>query len=225
MRRCLATGLFVLWLSAFGIRVEGRKIDGTKNFKIDPNRPWVYLQFDHIGSGMPRSENEPATRIWLRLTNNCRVPIIVRTFGVPKGGPPDEQGVMDEVVANPSISILGGIIVHPSTALPRPPAGDETQSSAQANQMPEGYWSEVSSSQSIPPGRAVLFSVPINHVSNTWHFEIPFEFDLPNTRGKTLRDPKVGGIPSMVITYTIGDLPPEHRNELENIAAVTWDYN
>jgi len=31
----------------------------------------------------------------------------------------------------------------------------------------------------IPPGKQALFSIPINHVSKTWHFEIPFRLALP----------------------------------------------
>jgi hypothetical protein len=30
----------------------------------------------------------------------------------------------------------------------------------------------------VPPGGEILFSVPSNHVSKSWHFEIPFRFAL-----------------------------------------------
>src|SRR5260370_6825815 len=88
----LSVGVFAaIWLQA---RVAGP----AKDFIIDPNRPFVYLRFDHIGKGIPRDEDEPATRIWLRLTNNCGVPIVVSTFGVPPGSPKAEGGGMKEVV-------------------------------------------------------------------------------------------------------------------------------
>jgi Electron transfer flavoprotein FAD-binding domain len=71
----------------------------TNNFVIDPNRPYAYIKFDHIGAGAQRSESEPTSRIWLLLTNNCRLSIIVHTYGVPEGSPKNEQGVMDRIVA------------------------------------------------------------------------------------------------------------------------------
>src|SRR5271156_2378847 len=71
----------------------------ASGFVIDPNQPYAYVKFDHIGKGVKRSDEEPDLRIWLRLTNNCRLPIMVRTTGVPDGVLKDETGVMDIIVA------------------------------------------------------------------------------------------------------------------------------
>ena len=66
------------------------------SFVIDPNRPYVYLKFDHIGSGIPRDESEPKTRIWLRVMNNCKIGIVVRENGTPDGSPGGERQIMYE---------------------------------------------------------------------------------------------------------------------------------
>jgi hypothetical protein len=81
---------------------ESRSVPPIKDFLIDPSKPYVYLETDHIGPRKPGNEHEPNTGIYLRLKNNCRLPIIVSTFGGPIGGTDGEVGVMDEVVLNPT---------------------------------------------------------------------------------------------------------------------------
>ena len=106
------------WIAALLLlvtpRASGQGAGSATTFVIDPNRPFVYLRFDHMGPGIRRSEGEPSSRIWLRLVNNCRVPIIVSTFGVPDGSPKGEIGVMDEVVP----VVVSGVVhgVGPSSA-------------------------------------------------------------------------------------------------------------
>src|SRR5580704_10916834 len=75
----------------------------SKGFVIDENKPFVYVRFDHIGAGIPRDEDEPATRIWLRVVNNCRVPIVLTANGVPDESPKGEVGLRYWIVANPPV--------------------------------------------------------------------------------------------------------------------------
>ena len=163
-----------------------QRVGTAETFVIDPNRPYVYLKFDRIGKGIPRNESEPTSRIWLRLVNNCRVPIIVSTFGIPDGSPKYEVGVMDEVVP---VSVSGLVTMGqlPMTPLPPPfsPVTPEQKplTKAVANEMPSGYTFDVGSFEVIPPGRAILFSVPTSHLSKRWYFKIPFRFDLPKRKG------------------------------------------
>ena len=78
--------------------------------------------------------------------------------------------------------------------------------------MPQGYVGEVGSTESIPSGEGILFSIPVNHLSERWHIEIPYDFDLPQR--KCCRDPNVGGQPHMVVNYELWDLPPEARDTI-----------
>jgi hypothetical protein len=57
---------------------------------IDENRPYVYLRLDQVGKGVRLSETEPAERVWFRFVNNCRVAIVLRTFGAPEASPKEE---------------------------------------------------------------------------------------------------------------------------------------
>ena len=77
--------------------------DNTHSFVRDPDRPFVYLKFDHLGTGVRRSENEPPARIWLRFVNNCNTAIQLHTYRAPQGSLSDELGVTDNVVLNPSM--------------------------------------------------------------------------------------------------------------------------
>jgi hypothetical protein len=60
-------------------------------------------------------------------------------------------------------------------------AREKAQKEAESKELterPTGYQCTACSFTIIPPGMAVYFSVPINHVNKKWHIEIPFSFDL-----------------------------------------------
>jgi len=179
---------------------------GQKRFLVDPHKPYVYLEVDHVGPREPRTLGEPNIGIWLRLHNNCIVPITVHTFGVPdlafappSSGPDEEIGVFDSVIANPPP--WGLILVEPPKGGPLPGtlkpselakflwASPQPQPVPTAcapaptpkhedAKMPRGYWFDVGTLTTIYPGDSIYFSLPRNHVSPKWHVEIQFEFDL-----------------------------------------------
>jgi hypothetical protein len=169
-------------------------------FVIDENRPYVYLRFDHMGKGVKFSGDEPAQRVWLRFVNNCRVGIVLRTFGAPEGSPTDEVGVMHRVVRDEQFRIRD-IESDP------PALNGKDAEPRQEAKMPNGYDFDVSSAETVKPGKSLLFSVPVTHLSKSWHMEIPYELDLP--RGKGLREQIVGGQPSMILRYSAWDLPED----------------
>lgn len=108
-------------------------------------------------------------------------------------------------------SPIRGLVTYsfPVTPKPRGVSNPEQHTStAEVEEMPRGYVIDVGSLVTIMSGKDILFSIPINHLKR-WHVEIRLEFDLP--KGKGSRDPKVSLGPSMVIEYSIEDLPPEFR--------------
>lgn len=178
-----------------------------RKFLVNANHPFVYVKFDHIGPGIPRDEDEPSLRIWLRLTNNCRIPILVRANGVPDESPKDEIGVQYEVVRNPEVR-MAVLMDKPGSQK----ATGQQEPEAAIEELPRGNNFHVASLVSVEPGSDILFSIPINGLSDKWHVEIPFEFELP--KGKGPRDPIDGGIPAMVLNYSLWDLPPKSQAEL-----------
>jgi hypothetical protein len=191
----------------------------AKQFVIDTNRPFVYLQFEHVGQSDSKCYDEPTDRVWLRLVNNSAVPIRIMASGAPEDCPYDEVRIMYEVIPDrESLVIAEGASVpvpplsFPATSAPEQelPAIDSSDR-LDSEEMPGGYMFDVGSEIRILPGKSIRVSFPVNSLGRrrqhgkNWHVEIPFKFDLP--QGKGPRDPVVGGEPLMVIVYSVWDLP------------------
>ena len=197
--------------SVHGASLRAQNAKMRKEFLVNADRPFAYIKFDHIGPSACQEQGESAPRIWLRLTNNCRIPITVHANGVCDGSPKDEVGVNYEVVPDHPVLEISAEGAPLQEIEPRPNQNGR-EANSKADQVPPGTMSEVCSLVTIDPEEEILFNVPANTVSKKWHMEIPFEFDLP--RGKGSRDPNNGGEPQMVISYGLWDLPPKAQEQL-----------
>lgn len=173
------------------------------DFVIDPSKPYVYLEVDHVGPRKPVRNGEPEVGIWLRLKNNCRVRIVVMAVGKLSQNPKDAITLEDEILPNLQNPMTRGDGTDGAVYAPdgleemkdvfRWPdltedevRGSEAaqRSSRKSLERPRGYGSrngfDTFTIRAIPPGGQALFSVPANHVSQSWHFEIPFRLALPN---------------------------------------------
>ncbi len=90
--------------------------DDGHTFLRDPANTFVFLKFDHLGTGVRRSESEPSTRIWLRFVNNTNIPIQLQAYGTPQGSLRGEVGVMDNVVLDPPMLTITSDIDPPARA-------------------------------------------------------------------------------------------------------------
>jgi hypothetical protein len=169
------------------------------SFVLDATKPYVYLQFDHVGPRKPLHEGEPSTGLWLRIVNNCKVPISVRSYGVTTGDV--GTGVFDEV-----IPVQQGFTVQASTG-EIPLSTDERPTQKPAKEpiakMPEGYSAELSSVTRVLPGKSLLFSVPRNHVSRDWFLRVKFTLDVS--------EPSVGTGPLTELDFFNGQIPASSR--------------
>jgi hypothetical protein len=203
MTKTVYSLIFIALLVVISVPLLAQSTKMGKEFLIDVNRPFVYVEFDHIGQGVPRNPDEPNSRIWLRLRNNCRIAIVVRANGVPDDSPKDEVGLEYEVVLNPAIR---GPIILPDTGEPEPREKGKAQNpETKSDEVPTGYMEEVASFVVIGPGEEILFSMPVNHLSKRWHLEIPFDFDLPHGKGPLPSN--TVGITVMSVHYEVWDLP------------------
>jgi len=212
-------------LSAATIPAFTQNARNSISFVIDSNREFVYLKFDHVGKGLRRREDEPEMRVWLRFVNNCNVPVELRSFGVPEGSLPGEAGIMDVVVEDPPRLMIDSepppplsASVFPALESASQPSRSESAPKPDIQKQPEGppagYWFELGSLKIVRPGRELLFSIPVNQLGTKWHIQIPFEFEVP--KGKVPRDPSVGGLPEMYLSYSLYDLPDEARAKIES---------
>jgi hypothetical protein len=203
------------------------------DFLIDLSKPYVYLEVDDVGARKPLREGEPNVGIWLHLVNNCRLPIVIVALEVPPADPNAPISIEDEVVPNPQgpggdglgggTYVQAGIhdlkemddIFHSPNLNEAEVRGAEwalkrTLTRSQQKNTPErphgyssGHGPGVQMLTLIPPGGKVFFSVPANHVSKTWHFEIPFRFGLK--RQGLIRQPY------SYVAFFWDDLPEAYR--------------
>jgi hypothetical protein len=163
--------------------------NADRSFALDKSKPYVYLKFDHVADRKPLSPDEVSKGLWLRLVNNCRLPIIVAVFN--PGTTDVGTGVFDEVVP---IEDPKGVPLAGPTQASKPD---------QRARPPEGYSSEVFSTRTIPPGADLLFSVPVNHVSPSWYLQIIFNLDALGTT--------YGSEPYSVVSFHWQDIPEKVR--------------
>ena len=160
--------LLVFWLLAANVLAQD--LSG-KDFVIDKSKPYGYLKFDHIGPRKPVQDGEGNTGVWLRVVNNCRIPIVFAGFLMPEGDP--GVGLMDEVVdTEPTVQIFNSVEEE-----------KEYQRHEQLRRLkkkPAGYTSETSGVMRVQPGTDTLFSVPLNHIDfdGDWYMRVRFALDL-----------------------------------------------
>lgn len=131
-----------------------------RNFVIDSSKPYVYVKFDHIGNRKPAAEGEEESKVlWLRLVNNCNLPITVRTFDLGTGVP--------GVGVNYSVVPVSGILRSPD---------------AQVKKIPTGYDFDVGTLVEVAPGENLLFSIPLDRVSPRWFIQVRFDLALPGPK-------------------------------------------
>jgi hypothetical protein len=138
------------------------------DFVLNPAKPYVYLQFDHVGPRQPLQAGEGNVGLWLRIVNNCREPITVPTFGLTSGDP--GVGVLDEVIQN--------VVTTGVTDTSEIDLSDSSPPAQTVVHPPQGYSAEVFSMTRVLPGKDLLFSVPLSHVSDGWFMRVRFALDV-----------------------------------------------
>jgi hypothetical protein len=185
----------VLLLAAASVYAQS----SDTSFVLDATKPYVYLQFDHVGPRTPLHEGEPSTGLWLRIVNNCKVPIRVRSYGVTTGDA--GIGIFDEV-----IPVQQGLTVQAKSG-EIPLSTDENPTQKTPNEssakMPTRHSAELSSATLVPPGKTLLFSVPRNHVSRDWFLRVKFTLAVSS--------PSVGPGPFTELDFFNDQIPASSR--------------
>jgi hypothetical protein len=174
----------------------------TEGFRIDQTKPYVYIQVVAVSPRKPIEVGEPNVGIKLRLVNNSRVPISIVTFGSEADRAKGEYQVMDEVIPDPWLGRgeeagIGATIIPQGekelSDIVRWPNQTEREIEAAAastrqavakttSVRPNGYNDQHSLGRKyltiIRPGESASFSYPKNHISETWHLEVPFRLAL-----------------------------------------------
>jgi hypothetical protein len=180
-------------LSASAASAQAQK--KSPSFVIDPSQPYVYLKFDHVGKRQPLSRHEPDRGLWIRLVNNCRLPITVATFDTETNDP--GIGVDDEIVPVDLNAPPLGQVLHPVESAP----------SEQPNEsIPKGYSSgDVVNTTTVAPGTSLLLSLPANHVGRSWELQIQFYLNVAGQGS-------YGYGPYSVVSFNWANVPKQFRD-------------
>lgn len=164
----------------------------TQSFLIDPSKDYVYLKFDHVGPRKPLPSDTTSQGLWLRLVDNCRVPVVVAIFDPGTGDP--GVGLFDEVVTAP----IGHVVFHFK--------GETRPKPVPKPKPPSGYSPpDTFSTTTIAPGENLLFSVPLNHVGPSWGMDVRFYLDAVGDG--------FGSGPYSVVSFDWDDVPKEFRGD------------
>jgi hypothetical protein len=142
-----------------------------QDFVLDQSKPYVYLKFDHIGPRKPL-QGEGNTGLWLRVVNNCSIPIVFESYNVDDDEP--GVGLADEVVeTEPILQIF-------SQEEEKETQRREKLRKSKLKHKPKGYSLEIYGTVRVQPGTDILFSVPLNHVDadDDWYMRVKFALDL-----------------------------------------------
>lgn len=159
----------------------------AKNFEIDESKPYVYIKFDHFGDRKPVNDWESTKGLWLRLVNNCRLPIGVSVLGLGTGDP--------------------GVAVNFEVV---PTAGRDAPDAEQRKKIPFGYAADIGTLVTIPPKGDLLFSVPAESVTKQWYIQVRFGIVLPEPKSSNYQ-PSGNYEPYSVVDFNWYIIPEQFR--------------
>lgn len=211
-----------LALFLFGV-LPAHSQAGEESISLNALKPYVYLEFDHVGSRNPLRSGEPNTGIWLRLKNNSRfaVTVIASTDSAWAGDEvvPDvpslgTESLGDAIGYKPGQEDFTDIYLFPNEteaevrgaeSASRGPRGKvKVESLKRPRGYSGGYQPGPQVLKVIPSGGEFLFCLPIDHVSQSWHLEIPFRFALKHEGGTRP--------PYSYVAFFWDDLPEAYRS-------------
>ncbi len=162
----------------------------ANDFEIDKSKPYVYIKFDHFGERKPVNDWESTKGLWLRLVNNCRLPIEVGVLGLGTG--------------DPGVALNFEVV---------PTGGRNAPDPEQKKKMPFGYAADIGTLVTIQPKRDLLFSVPAESVRKQWFIQVRFGFALPEP--KRVDTPSSGNYePYSLVDFTWYNIPEEERKTI-----------
>jgi len=161
--------LMMIFVLLFAISAFSQDLKPS-DFIIDSSKPFVYLKFNHIGLVKPNPDSTAENYLWLKVINNCRLPIVFSSQGPLPGYP--GVSIEDEVVEQEQgIQVISNLDMEDF---------DKHQElrKERLKHKPQGYSFEVSGVVHVQPGKEIIVSFPLNHVDDFWYLRIKFAFDL-----------------------------------------------
>lgn len=124
-----------------------------EKIRLNQSKPSVYLSFEKFGRRLPLYPGEGSEGVWLRLHNNSKWKIYVKTFGVSKEY--GDVGLFYQVEKLPGM-----------------------EWKVKESELPSGYSvTHHSSVRTIDSGASALFSVPREHLAEGLIVVVNFSYE------------------------------------------------
>ena len=175
--------------------------ESKKRILLDEKKPGTYITFEKAGDREPTSAGEGDQCIWLRLHNNYRFSIAVPAVGDQTPG--TDLGLIYSVsrIADVQPRI---VLVGPEDQKQGPSLVERCAS----RPVPAGTDFDVFSTVQVKPGESVVFSIPMNHISECFYIETIIRFTFEDRLGS------VGNSLRHVLSFSASGLPKAVRSKL-----------
>ncbi len=148
---------------------------------LDTSRPSVYIEHEQFAAPSNATGQAP---VWLRLHNNTRWAVSIRTESLYVGDNVQPLRLMN---GKGVLAIRSGITVSPCYAVEEIPGESSSTTSHSINEEPYrrlrlGNACTVGSTSWIPSGGTIRFHIPSEHLSLGRRISIDFEYEWENAR-------------------------------------------
>lgn len=134
---------------------------------LDTAHASVYLQYDHEAAQRPDHTRKGAIGLWLRIHNNTRGAICIRTHSIYVGS---KVAPLTLLSGKHVLGIRDGIEILPFYSVEQEQAtGFET--------LPLPSYGDVSAESWIPSGGTALMSLPKNYLAKDRRIALPFSYE------------------------------------------------
>jgi hypothetical protein len=150
---------------------------------LDPNLPSVYIRFDHVGKRVPVHSDESGEGVWLRLHNNTKAAISLRTESlyVGSGVRPlklwngeNVLGLRDGVEASPCYRVEER---RPSSSASKNKSAVAVDQITEYQMLSLGTCGDVGSTSWVPSASSILISLPKEQLATGHRISIPFRYE------------------------------------------------
>jgi len=146
--------VFIFVFSFFcSAQTNGKANDLTKDIRLNQKKPSVFITFERYGERFPTREDENAEGIWLRIHNNSRWKIYLKSYGADNED--DEYQVSYEIQKIPGLEW--------KTKGIDPPIGYRITNAARV--------------RAIESGKSILFNVPKENLADGLSVLVNFSYE------------------------------------------------
>lgn len=146
-----------LYLVLFLIPVSAQKVeknkDSSDSILLNPRKPSVFISYERYGERTPARQDESNKGVWLKLHNNSKWKIYLKTYGA--------DNEKNEYRVSYEVRIIPGL-----------------EWEKRESKLPIGYRINSNSTiRAIEPGKSIIFSVPQENLAEGLAVFVYFSYE------------------------------------------------